>query len=100
MGNNDSAEIAPIGIGWFNREDYPRILEIMVDAEIMPPTHGLWRDAAEAQEMRAKDSGLRVIRVRIEPDQFLAWCADAGLPANAQARMAYASEVAAKRMRP
>ncbi|MBW7966771.1 hypothetical protein [Bradyrhizobium sp. BR 10261] len=90
-------KVAAVGISWFNREDYPRILEIMVDAYVLPPTYERWREMAESQERRAKASGLAVVRAVIKPEEFVAWCAKEGLDVDAKARTAFAAEFA-KRM--
>lgn len=87
-------KIAAAGIIWFNREDYPRILEIMKDAHVLPPTYELWREKAENDERRAQAAGLRVVRAVIDPQKFIAWCATNGLDIDAKARTAFAADFA------
>lgn len=93
------AQIRAAGISWFREEDYPRILEIMTDAHVLPPTYQVWREKAERQERTAKASGVIVIRAVIEPDEFLAWCAREGLNVDAKARTAFAADFAARQVK-
>ncbi|MDB5579640.1 MAG: hypothetical protein JWR80_4816 [Bradyrhizobium sp.] len=94
-----NARIASAGISWFDREDYPRVREIMVDAHVLPLTYDAWREKAESQERRAKASGLTVVRAIIKPDDFVAWCASQRLDIDAKARTAFAAEFAMARMK-
>jgi hypothetical protein len=92
--------ISATGIGWYNREDYPRILEIMEDADVLPTTYDTWRQKAEGLERQIKASGAIVVRAVIEPKEFVAWCAARGLKVNAKARTAFGSECAYRKINP
>ena len=83
-----------MGIGWYEREDYARILEIMEDAHLLPRTYDEWRERAELGERQQKEAGVSVIRAVIKPEEFLAWCRALGLKVDAQARTRFGSEVA------
>jgi hypothetical protein len=92
-------QIAAAGISWFNEKDYARILQIMVDAHVLPPTYAAWREKAESTERTAKARGLRVFRAIIDPDQFLVWCAREGLDVDAKARTAFATDYAMRQIK-
>jgi hypothetical protein len=83
-----------IGMAWYLRRDYRRIVEIMDDGERFPPSFDAWLGIAETLETKFSDCGLSVIRVTIEPETFLAWRAARGLPADAALRDLFASECA------
>ncbi|MFN3686119.1 hypothetical protein [Salinarimonas sp.] len=85
-----------VGIAWYERDDYPRILEIMTDADTLPRTYDAWKKSAEGAERAVKGSGAHVVRAIIEPDKFRAWCLSNGLDVDAKARMRFASETAAR----
>ena len=91
--NLDSMRHA-IGMVWYLRKDYRRIVEIMEDGEQFPPSFDAWLGLAEMLETKFSDCGLSVIRVTIEPETFLAWRAACGLPAEAALRDLFASEYA------
>lgn len=88
--------IRAIGIAWYSREDYPRVLDVMDDADKLPRTYDRWRELAEAGEGREKAAGHIVVRAVIEPEEFVAWCRARGLNVDSKARTLFASEVAAR----
>ena len=55
------------GIPWFRREDYERILNIMLDAASLPRPYDAWREGAAAKERELQNDGFTVIRAIIEP---------------------------------
>lgn len=81
------------GIPWYRRNDYPRILKIMVDGESLPPTFDEWEKRAKYAERERSAVG-PVYRVEVRPEKFVAWCAERGLDVDADARMQFASNPA------
>jgi hypothetical protein len=77
------------GIAWYRRADYRRILEIMTDREKLPVTFDKWQSQAEHAERQLKAQGHFIIRVHIDPEDFVAWCAANGLDIDAKGRMAF-----------
>jgi ribosomal protein S10 len=63
-----------IGIPWYERETYRRILQIMEDATVLPATYEKWRYAADKFVRTAERSGAVVVRAIIDPDEFVGWC--------------------------
>jgi hypothetical protein len=57
-------------------------------------TYAEWLAAARATETHLAANGHRVVRVAIEPEEFVAWCCAHDVTADAQARTRYASEFA------
>lgn len=91
--------VRALGMAWYNREDYPRILQIMEDADKLSPTFEKWQYAAHKGERELQAKGTLVIRAIIDPDEFIAYCARHNLKVDAQARMRFASERAADHVR-
>lgn len=91
--------IRAMGVAWYKPEDYPRILEVMEDAHLLPPTYEKWKYSAYKLESQAQRQGTVIIRAMIDPDEFVAWCASNNLKVDAQARMRFASELAAAQVR-
>lgn len=91
--------IRAMGLAWYNREDYARILQIMEDADKLPPTYEKWLYSAQKVESQSKRNGTVVVRAIIDPDEFIAYCARHDLKVDAQARMRFASERAAEQVR-
>ncbi len=80
-----------IGMVWYAREDYPRVLEIMEDAEDLQSTWDEWLKDAERVEQRLRREGHKVVRLRLLPDAFVGWCRSEGRTPNGSARSHWAS---------
>lgn len=88
-----------IGMSWYRRESYSRILEIMEDADKLPLAYDQWLKKAEAGESELQRAGHVVVRAVIDPDEFAAWCLARNLKVDAQARMQWASECALRQFK-
>jgi len=86
--------IRVIGVAWYDREDYRRILEIMEDADTLPSTYDRWRYSVDKLVRKIERDGGIIIRAKIDPERFLAWCAERSLRVDAKARSTFASEAA------
>ena len=84
------------GMPWYAREDYAAILALMEDPHVLAPAYDQWLAAAQNNEREAERAGVRVVRVRIEPEPFARWCADQGLALNGRSRMRYVNETVAR----
>jgi hypothetical protein len=88
-------KIRAMGLVWYRREDYPRILEIMMDAEKLPHTFDQWEKSITEYARKTEAKGkVVIVRAVIDPDSFLEWCKGKGMLPNAQARIAFANEAA------
>lgn len=81
-----------LGLSWFKREDYERVLAIMEDSHVLPADFDEWEKRAKAQEASGKAKGVTVRRVIVDPEKFIAWCASKRIALNAQARGKFAAE--------
>ncbi|TGD96053.1 hypothetical protein [Methylobacterium nonmethylotrophicum] len=79
-----------LGLAWYEPGDYPRILEVMEDSGL-PASYAAWLMSATQVEREVSRSGVAVVRVRLEPETFLAWCREKGFAPNAKARAEFAS---------
>lgn len=77
------------GVSWYRREDYPLLLKIFEDADKLPPAYDDWLAMAEKAIETIESTGLRAVRVIIDPYEFPTWCAANGHKVNAKARLAY-----------
>lgn len=87
-----SHPIRAVGIAWYSRQNYRRVLEVMEDADNLPGNFDQWLKRAEATERQFKRSGHIVVRAIIEPDEFAAWCRSRGLNIDAKARTEWGNE--------
>lgn len=83
-----------IGMVWYKPEHYGAILGIMTDSNHLPRTFHEWRMKAETGEKQRRRAGQIVVRAFIDPETFPDWCRAKGLNVDAQARVAFANEIA------
>ena len=78
-----------VGVFWIDEADYQAALKIFGDGNTMPPTWPEWLKMAEEMEKGLKAYGHPVMRVRIDPAAFPAWCAAHGTTPGRQGRKAF-----------
>ena len=64
-----------LGISWVRKEDWPRWLEI--DSQFQPD-YQHWLRRNEAAFTKYQAAGVPIIKVLVDPDEFLAWSRDNG----------------------
>ena len=89
----DEPPMIGVGIPWYRRNDYSRILKVMIDSDNLSPTYDEWEKRAKHAE-RQYSARAKVYRVEIRPEKFVAWCAERGLNVDADARIKFASDPA------
>ena len=83
-----------IGMAWYRRETYARVIAVSKDAQIFSRSYDDWLAAAEQREREAIAHGFTVVRADIDPDSFPAWCAVNGVQVDSDGRKLFASFVA------
>jgi hypothetical protein len=66
---------APIYLPWFKKRDYPGLQRIVNDPKVMPLSFEEWQERSEVIERRWKRDNRLVVRVIVDPDTFIAYCA-------------------------
>lgn len=89
----------PIGMAWYEPDDYARILEILHYPEGMTRSFERWREVAENDERTMKYSRMSLfpVRVLIKPDKFLAWCAARSVEPSSNVLPTFVAEAAGMR---
>jgi hypothetical protein len=82
---------------WYKEEQYPELLALFADADLLPPTYTDWLARAEEKKAEVEAEGDQVIKVFIDPETFPGWCEERKLPMDANARSQLAIEVAQAR---
>jgi hypothetical protein len=85
----DDKPLLAVGAYWIEEADYPALLKLFDDGNTLPPNWATWRKMAEEMEKGLKAYGHPVMRVRIEPTSFAAWCAAHGTMTGRQGRKAF-----------
>ena len=74
-------------VGWFERNDYPHVLDVMEDGHHLPKSFDEWEKHTKAGEDMLEAKGRSVIRTTIKPDAFVSWAHEHGFRADAAARV-------------
>jgi hypothetical protein len=82
----------PVGLAWYRREEYPRILEMMADRSKMHDTYDEWLRDVERLEQQLVSEGHAVTHVIIDPEIFRSWCDQHNLKPVAKARSLFVAE--------
>ena len=86
-----------VGAYWIDEADYAAALKIFDDGNKMPRTWKEWLKFAEEMENGLKAYGHPVMRVRIDPATFPAWCAAHGTSPGRQGRKAFVAAAVVER---
>jgi hypothetical protein len=87
-----------IGVPWFPREGFEELRNAMSDRDAIPETYAEWYALAREGLKRLKRShpGVRVEKVLLAKEPFLAFCREQGLDPDTRGRAQYAAIVAAR----
>jgi len=97
MSNTQDKPLPVVGAYWIEQADYPAVVQMFDDGSKMPRTWAEWLKIAEEMEKGLKAYGHVVMRVRIEPAAFAAWCAAQGTAPGRAARKAFVAAAVADR---
>jgi hypothetical protein len=81
-----------IGLGWYRREDWDRLLQMFPDRAQLHDTYDDWLSDVYKGEQLVRREGNFIKRIVVDPDELAAWCASHGLEPVASARAEYVSE--------
>ena len=84
----------PIALPWYQREDYPVLLALFSDPDKLPTTFDAWLEHAKQVEKQFQAAGFAVVRIRIRPASFAAWCNERNVLPDQHARLSFANDAA------
>jgi hypothetical protein len=79
---------------WYARGDYPVLLQLFSDSNMLPATFDAWLERAELVERQFQKAGFGVAKIWIRPVLFAAWCKERGVSPDQRARLTFANEAA------
>ena len=80
-----------VGVAWYRKEQWPRLLEIADDREKLEDTYEDWVKIAEKTMGEMEALGLSLAKVDIDVEELLAWCQKRKIPVNGSARARFTS---------
>ena len=97
MTHTDDKPLPAVGAFWIDEADYATVVGLLEDGNTMPRTWDEWRKMAEEMEKGLKAYGHPVLRVRIDPATFPAWCAAHGTTLGRQGRKMFVAAAVEER---
>jgi hypothetical protein len=97
MTSSEDRPLPGVGVYWIKEDDYPALLTVFDDGNIMPPTWNEWLKMAEEMERGLKAYGHPVMRVRIERSTFPDWCAAHGTTPGREGRKRFVAAAVTER---
>ena len=79
---------------WYARGDYPALLKLFSDSNMLPATFDAWLERAELVERQFQKAGFGVAKIRIRPAPFAAWCKERNVSPDQAARLTFVNEAA------
>jgi hypothetical protein len=79
-----------VGVPWYTADTYRAILDVMEDSGLFPESFAAWHRGAEERVRCLSLAGRMPVPVRVDPQEFLHWCAKERLRPDAESRMEYA----------
>jgi len=86
-----------IGIYWIEEADYAAARAMFEDGDTLPSSWAAWRKTAEEMKKGLEAYGHPVMKVRIDPATFPAWCAAHGATPGRQGRKLFVAAAVKER---
>jgi hypothetical protein len=86
-----------LGIGFYRREQWQRLLETAVDAHILERTYDEWLEVLDSSLEKIKAQGIETELVEVNIEELLSFCNKNGIQNNASARSRFIAETFRKK---
>jgi hypothetical protein len=97
MPQPDEKPLPAVGVFWIEEADYAAARATFEDGATLPPTWAAWLKMAEEMRKGLEAYGHPVMKVRIDPATFPAWCAAHGTTPGRQGRKLFVAEAVKER---
>ena len=78
-----------IGIAWYRREQWNRLLEVSADREDLEDSYDEWLTFAEASLNKVKQQRVIIHKIDVDIDELVQWCRSQNRPVNMETRTEY-----------
>ena len=84
-----------VGVAWYRREQWPRLLEVSIDRDELEDRYDDWLEAMPRRLEEVHRAGHRPVKVDVDLDELMAWCERQGREVDSAAR----AEFVARKLR-
>lgn len=82
-------------MAWIDERDYKALRALLSDGETLPVRYEEWRSHVQRRIDMFAAQGHTMVKVKIDPDEFVAWCRSTKTPISAAGCQLYAMAVLA-----
>jgi hypothetical protein len=86
-----------LGLGWFDREQWQRLTEVVENRGELDDTYEKWEQGAREALRNFERQGQSVEKVHINVGALVIWCKAKGVPVNGKLRSEYVASLLRKR---
>ena len=86
-----------VGVAWFDRKQWKRLIETVEDRSQLEDTYEQWHEAAIEAVRMIEAQGQKAEKVHVEVESLVSWCTDQGLPVNGESRAEYVRQIMRRR---
>lgn len=80
-----------VGVAWYRRDDWERLLQVSVDREELEDTYDEWVAAMPARMAEIEQTGIKAHKIDVAVEELIAWCHSNGRVVDGGARADYAA---------
>ncbi len=63
-----------IAIAWYKRDEYDKLLRVIIDKDSMPLNYDTWFEIATVAIEDLKNQGFDVKKIVVDVDELIEWC--------------------------
>jgi hypothetical protein len=63
-----------IVIAWYKKDEYDKLLRVIIDKDSMPLNYNDWLEIATATIEDLKNQGFNVKKIVVDVDELIEWC--------------------------
>jgi truncated hemoglobin YjbI len=97
MNNKLNMKDKVVGIGYYRREQWLKLLETAADAHILEKTYDEWLEILDSSMGKIRRYGVEPELIYVDVDELLSFCKKKGLQNNASARSMFIAELSRKK---
>jgi hypothetical protein len=80
-----------VGVAWYRRQDWQRLLEVSVDREELEESYDEWATAMPARMAEIEQAGFTPHKIDVAVDELISWCHHNGRVVDGPARADFAA---------
>jgi hypothetical protein len=89
---HDEQQTHVIGVAWYKQDQWPVLLQVSSDSNVIESTYEEWLQYAEDTFKRYIEQGLLTEKVTVDVFDLIKWCQDHNCPVNGESRASYVAE--------